>query len=727
MAKRKVRQQQQVVTPDANVVEQKIGHFVRSSVYRYGSKVLEDRAIPEYRDGLKTAARRILFSMYELGALPDKSFKKSARVTGDCSGRYHPHGSAYSTLVNLAFQRYPLIVPQGSFGNEFDPPAAERYTEVRLAPITDALFSGLPVTQMVPNYSDEFKEPLVFSSRLPLLLLNGSEGVAVGLRNSIPSHNLKEVVDALIYVAKAGDSATLKGVRKHILGPDCIAGGILTSPSTEIDALYQTGRGKLSFQCEYQTEPDDFDPKITIVRITGWPDSWRLAPFVESVIPALTEAKMIRSFDILYNEDVGSVKELRVGVDNKPALDAVLKHLKCSASYSLNVTIRNSVDDIHFKPVGLLELLKMWVTWRQAEESKLLSLRITQLQRSLSVEESRLLAMLNVPVILKVLASTQDPIIQLCSELGCSKDAAKFILDLRIRELRKADVREQQGRISSIKSDIAKAESDQQQLTSVVVRELQALRKYQDDRRTKVTVPTESTVSLVAHGATTAFGVSRDGKVFGDIQPTRTTASNDLFVVGSYSGITLVDGSGLALNVSRSDASGVQGKTYRNIVGVASHDYPYIVAVTADGSVVKVAMSVRGSDFPLSKSPLIRADSVSDSSNLVVWGPRGQVDIIPVSQIPENKRNGRGTKLLKYKPVSACVYHQGTRLVSRGGVKLTKETIRDTEASNILLVGSRNLVAYDSGRRAFLDSSSAIEALAAGGISQIWSLDAPVT
>jgi hypothetical protein len=200
-----------------------------------------------------------------------------------------------------------------------------------------------------------------------------------------------------------------------------------------------------------------------------------------------------------------------------------------------------------------------------------------------------------------------------------------------------------------------------------------------------------------------------------------------MFVVGSFTGITLVDASGLALNVSRTEASGVQGKTFRNIVGVSSQDYPFIVAVTCDGSVVKVPSSTRGADFPLSKSPLIRADSAQDSSNLIIWGPKGQVDILPVSSIPENKRNGRGTKLVKYKPVAALVYHSGTRVVASDGTKLTKETLRGSKASDVFLVGSRNLVAYESGRRAFLSSSAAVEALSSGGISQIWSVDAPKT
>ena len=715
------------IVPDMDITEQKIGHFVRSSMYRYGCHVIEDRAIPEYRDGLKPAQRRILYSMYELDALPDKCFKKSARITGDCSGKYHPHSSTYSTLVRLAFQRYPLVVPQGSFGNEFDPPAAERYTEVRLAPITDSIFSCLPVAPMVPNYSDELKEPLIFSSRLPLILLNGSDGIAVGLKNTLPSHNLKEVIDALIYVAKAGESATLRNVLKHIKGPDCISGGVLISSEADVYSLYERGFGRLEYNCDYTVGPDEFDPKITSIKITGWPDSWRVTKFAEKTIPALTEARMIRSFDLIYDENNGTIKEIHVGVDNKPALDAVIKALHSRSSYNLNITVRNSVDDIVFHPTNLLTLLKSWITWRESEESKLLDLQSAKISHDLMMENARLLAMVNISVLIKILASDGDvatSIESLCSTLKCTKEAARFILDLRLRELRRADVSMQKDRIAKLETALASIAADKSNLAAVVIRELQALRKYQDARRTKIRPDVLPVIDLVSQGDTIAFGVTRDGRVFSDIQPTRTTTTSDMYVVGSYSGITLVDASGLALNVS-SDASGVQSKTFRNIVGVASHAFAYIVALTDDGCCVKIALSARGNDYPLAKIGLRYAFSAQDSSTLVVWDSAGQAHRFPVKDIPENRRNGRGTRLFKFVPTAAYLYHDGDKLVSRSGSTLSKASLSSVKASEILSVGGRNLVAYESGRRAFLKGSSVLEALAAGGITQVWSLDTP--
>jgi len=866
------------VISDNDITEQKIGHFVRSSMYRYGCHVIEDRAIPEYRDGLKPAQRRILYSMYELGALPDKCFKKSARVTGDCfvagtlvstptglvpiedlvlgslvctstgvqpvtglfeqpektllqvklssgslvtctsnqkfrvicsrtldfawvsaanlkpddlvcvrpnlnaalykcdldvpgyvldcnlhvvpvlsvevaepqvtydigvgsvhefyangmlvhncSGKYHPHSSTYSTLVRLAFQRYPLVVPQGSFGNEFDPPAAERYTEVRLAPITDSVFSCLSVAPMVPNYSDELKEPLIFSSRLPLILLNGSDGIAVGLKNTLPSHNLKEVIDALIYVARSGESATLRTVLKHIQGPDCISGGILLSSPDDVYSLYERGSGRLEYACDYTVGPDDFDPKITSIKIVGWPDSWRVTKFAEKTIPALTEARMIRSFDLIYDENNGTIKEIHVGVDNKPALDAVIKSLHSRSSYNLNITVRNSVDDIAFRPTNLLTLLKSWISWREGEEAKLLGLQGDKIEHDLMIENARLLAMLNISVLVKILATDGDvssSIDELCSVLKCTKEAARFILDLRLRDLRRADLTVQRGRIVKLEASLASVTADKANLAAVVIRELQALRKYQDARRTQIRPDAAPVAALVSQGDTLAFGVTRDGRVFSDIQPIRTTTTSDMYVVGSYSGITLVDASGLALNVS-SDASGVQSKTFRNIVGIASHAFSYIVAVTEDGFVVKVALSARGSDYPLAKTGLRYAFSAQDSSTLVAWDTAGQAHRVLVKDIPENRRNGRGTRLFKFIPSSVYMYHDGDKLMSRSGAFVSKASLSSFSSADLLSVGSRNLVAYESGRRAFLKGSSVLEALAAGGISQVWSLDAP--
>ena len=666
---------------------------------------------------------------YDIGVATEHEFYANGLLVHNCSGKYHPHSSTYSTLVRLAFQRYPLVVPQGSFGNEFDPPAAERYTEVRLAPITDSLFSCLSVASMVPNYSDELKEPLIFSSRLPLILLNGSDGIAVGLKNTLPSHNLKEVIDALVYVAKAGDAATLRGVLKYIQGPDCISGGVLLSPPEDVYSLYERGNGKLEYACEYSVGPDEFDAKITSIKITGWPDSWRVSKFAEKTIPALTEARMIRSFDLIYDENNGTIKEIHVGVDNKPALDAVIKALRSRSSYNLNITVRNGVDDILFRPATLLALLKSWVTWRESEEAKLLDLQESQLRHEFLIEDARLLAMLNIPILVKVFAGEGDvasAIDELCTSLKCSKEAARFILDLRVRDLRKADLGSQRAKIAKIQESLAVVAADKANLASVVIRELQALRKYQDPRRTKVRPAERPVAELVSQGDTTAFGVTRDGRVFSDIQPTRTTATSDMFVVGSYSGITLVDSSGLALNVS-SDASGVQSKTFRNIVGIASHDFAYIIAVTEEGSVVKVALSARGSDYPLSKSSLIYACGAQDSSTLVVWSASGQAQRVLIKDLVENRRNGRGTKVFKFPPVACMIYHDGAKIVSRDGTSISKASFGSAAPETVLSVGTRNLVAYESGRRAFLGGSTAIEALAAGGISQIWSLDAPKT
>lgn len=722
------------ISADQNITQQRIGPFVRSAMFRYGSKVIEDRAIPEMRDGLKPAQRRLLFSMHELGASSAGSFKKSSRVIGDTLGKYHPHGDAYVSLVGLASLRYPLVTPQGSFGNEFDPPAAARYTEVRLSPIADVLFDCLDVTTMVPNYSDEFREPLVISSRLPLVLLNGSEGIAVGLKNTVPSHNLREVIDALVYVAKAGSDATLRGALKHIKGPDCVSGGILVSSKEEIQAFYENGYGSLSYTCEYSVEPDEFDSKITCLRITGWPDSWPLENFVSKRIPKMMESNMLRSFDIIYDDTTCAVRELRIGVDNKPALDSIIKMLRRNVSYALNVTIRNSVDDIAFKPMCLLDILRSWISWRKHEEARILELRKKRVLHSLHLEQARLLAMQNLKLILRILDAEIDSGISaessLSLALNCSTEIAKFILELRLRELRKADISAQRSRIAKIEADVASIDRDIADITSVVIRELLALRKFQDERRTKLGAESSAAeLTVVAHGNTTAYGVTRDGKVFGDIQPTRTTATSDMFVVGSYQGITIIDSSGLAANLSKSEATGLQSKNFRSIVGIASSDYPYIVAVTADGSFIKVGNSTRMSEYPLSKSALLWASSATDDSILIVSTDAGSIKTVRVSDIPEGRRNGRGVRLLKPKPSQVAVVHPAHKIYSRAGdrISLSSLSSASARASDLLVVGKRNLVAYTTGRRAILSDSDAVASLSDPTLARLWTLDAPAS
>ncbi len=222
---------------------------MKKSYMDYAMSVIIGRAIPDVRDGLKPVHRRALFSMYEMGNRYNKPYKKSARIVGDIIGKYHPHGdvAVYDTIVRMAQEfsmRYPLVDGQGNFGSiDGDPPAAMRYTEVRLARIAEEVLADLEkeTVDFVPNYDESLREPSLLAARLPLLLLNGSSGIAVGMATNIPPHNLTEIVNGTIACIK-NPEITVEKLMKLIPGPDFPTAGFINGREGIISA-YKTGRG----------------------------------------------------------------------------------------------------------------------------------------------------------------------------------------------------------------------------------------------------------------------------------------------------------------------------------------------------------------------------------------------------------------------------------------------------------------------------------------------------
>ena len=243
------------------IIEADIVHEMRDSYMEYAMSVIVGRAIPDVRDGLKPVHRRVLFSMSEQGNDFNKPYRKSARVVGDVIGKYHPHGdtAVYDTIVRLTqdfSMRYQLIDGQGNFGSvDGDSPAAMRYTEVRMRKIAHDMLADLEkdTVDFIPNYDDSLEEPTVLPSRIPILLTNGSTGIAVGMASNIPPHNLKEVLNALLFYIDHRNSATVQELMEFIPGPDFPTGGTIIGKSGIYDA-YTTGRGIIRIRAKSHFE-----------------------------------------------------------------------------------------------------------------------------------------------------------------------------------------------------------------------------------------------------------------------------------------------------------------------------------------------------------------------------------------------------------------------------------------------------------------------------------------
>ncbi|MBR2160143.1 MAG: DNA gyrase subunit A, partial [Clostridia bacterium] len=245
--------------------------LIHNSMIPYAEYVIMDRAIPRVEDGLKPVQRRVLYTMYELGNTPDKPTKKSARIVGDCLGKFHPHGdtSVYGALVRLAQDfnvRNVLVDGQGNFGSvDGDGAAAMRYTEARLSPLALELLRDIEkdTVDFTNNFDDTLKEPLTLPGRFPNLLVNGAYGIAVGLATNIPTHNLGETIDGCIALLRKPD-ITLKEMLKHIKGPDFPTGGYIMG---DIEKAYETGKGKIFIKAKCKIEQEKGRESIVITEL----------------------------------------------------------------------------------------------------------------------------------------------------------------------------------------------------------------------------------------------------------------------------------------------------------------------------------------------------------------------------------------------------------------------------------------------------------------------------
>ena len=269
---------------------------MKSSYIDYAMSVIVSRALPDVRDGLKPVHRRILYTMYEDGLTPDKPFRKSATTVGDVLGRYHPHGdsSVYDALVRLAqdfSMRYPLVEGHGNFGSvDGDPPAAYRYTEARMSKISLELLADIDkdTVDFQPNFDNQRKEPDVLPSRFPNLLVNGSQGIAVGMATNIPPHNLREVVSAVICILD-NPEADLNDLMEHIKGPDFPTYGIISGYSG-IRSAYATGRGRIRVKA--RSEIQEMGSNRYRIVVTELPYMVNKSRLVESIAKLYKEKRL---------------------------------------------------------------------------------------------------------------------------------------------------------------------------------------------------------------------------------------------------------------------------------------------------------------------------------------------------------------------------------------------------------------------------------------------------
>src|SRR5216683_1157528 len=490
---------------------------MKRSYLDYSLSVIIGRALPDVRDGLKPVHRRILYTMQQMGLAPGRATRKCARIVGEVMGKYHPHGNlaVYDALVRLAqpwSMRYPLIFGQGNFGSvDGDPPAADRYTEAKLAQVSTALLEDLDkdTVDFHPNYDGSEVEPDVLPTRIPNLLINGSDGIAVGMATKIPPHNLTEIVDATITLIN-NPNAQLAEILKYVLGPDFPTAGIIHGRAGIFEA-YRTGRGRFMMRAKAAIENVTKDKQAII--ITEIPYQVNKARLVERIAQLVNNKDIEDISDIRDESDRDGMRivvELKRSAEPQIVLNQLFKHTAMQESFSM---IFLAVVNGQPRELGLIQAIKHFIDHRVDVVRRRTAYLLSKARDREHILEGYLTALDhldNVIAIIRGSANRADARENLVAYFAGKKIdinttgrapkhnperpftaiQADAILELQLHRLTKLSIDEITKELGLTRESIAEYESilgSEKKLRGVIVKELEDVRKqYGDERRTKI-------------------------------------------------------------------------------------------------------------------------------------------------------------------------------------------------------------------------------------------------
>ncbi len=415
---------------------------MRTSYLTYAMSVIVARALPDVRDGLKPVQRRILYAMHDMGIRPGSQFRKSARIAGEVLGKFHPHGegSVYDALVRLAqdfSMRYPLIAGQGNFGSiDGDPPAAMRYTEARLAPVSDELLADIDqnTVDFAPNFDDSLTEPTVLPARFPNMLVNGASGIAVGMATNIPPHNLGEVCDAIIYLIDHPEAATERLMR-HVKGPDFPTGAKVRGRKGIVDT-YTTGRGRIIMEAETEFEETRNNRENIIV--TSLPYQVNKATLIERMAALARERKIDGISDIRDESDRRGMRiviELRRDAQPRVVLNNLLRQTALRSSFN---SIMLALVDGQPQVLPLRRCLELFVRHREDVIRRRSEYQLQRARDRDHIVQGLLLALDRIDEVIEIIrgsADVEESRNNLVQRLDLSEAQAQAILDMQLRRL----------------------------------------------------------------------------------------------------------------------------------------------------------------------------------------------------------------------------------------------------------------------------------------------------
>ncbi|MAV01705.1 MAG: DNA topoisomerase IV subunit A [Rhodobacteraceae bacterium] len=412
---------------------------------QYALSTIMHRALPDARDGLKPVHRRILYAMRELKLAANSGFRKSAKISGDVMGNYHPHGDAaiYDAMARLAQDfnvRYPLVDGQGNFGNiDGDNPAASRYTEARLTKIAQSLMEGLSenAVDFQENYDGTLTEPIVFPASFPNLLANGASGIAVGMATNIPPHNLDELISACIHLVKA-PNARDETLMDYIPGPDFPTGGIIVEPYDNILDAYRTGRG--SFRLRSKWIEEKLDRGQWQIVISEIPYQVQKSKLIEKIAELINNKKIPILADVRdeSTDEIRIILEPRTKmIDSSILMETLFKQTDLETRFSLNLNVL--IDGRTPKVCSLKEVLNSFLQHQKDVLIRRSKFNLEKIDHRLEVLEGYIVAFLNLDRVIEIIRNENDPKLTLITEFELSDTQAEAILNMRLRSLRKLE------------------------------------------------------------------------------------------------------------------------------------------------------------------------------------------------------------------------------------------------------------------------------------------------
>ena len=479
---------------------------MEASFIDYAMSVIVARALPDVRDGLKPVQRRIIYSMFENNISPTSAHRKCSKVVGDVMGNYHPHGdqAIYDALVRMGqdfSMRQLLIDPQGNFGTVDDPPGAARYTECRLTKLATRLLDGIneDTVDFVENYNGELQEPSVLPSRFPNLLVNGSQGIAVGMATNIPPHNLGEVIDAALHVIDNPD-ATAEELLQFVKGPDFPTGGFLVGTGGIKDAL-TTGRGSVKIRavCDVQ----EVRKGRTAIVVTELPYQVSIERII-SKIKDLVDAKKMAGIAEVRNESsdrVGTrlVIELKKDAVPQVVLNQLYKNTPLQDSFGYNMV--SLVDGVP-RTLNLADMIGYYLDHQMEVIERRTQFRLDQAQARAHILEGLIIAVDNIDEVIKIIrasADTAEARTNLIENFELSEIQANAILDMPLRRLTALEVDKLRTELAELQETIKELEgilADPKKRWAIIKEEIGEVREtYADERRSRI-VPDEGDLSL---------------------------------------------------------------------------------------------------------------------------------------------------------------------------------------------------------------------------------------